>query len=209
MTDKLAHVLSAALLTAALLLTAACSTTRLTSVWQDEELQGHGYGNILVIGVAEQEHNRRLFEQHFVDELEAIGIKAEASYRILRSGTEITRDTIAPALKGRGIDAVVITHLVGVEKETVYRPPIDYASTRGYYNGLYNYYPAVHGYVTTPGYYTTHEIVKLETNLYDAGTEKLVWSAQSETFAPESAEEVIDDLIRLVITDLKAGRILK
>jgi hypothetical protein len=86
---------------------------------------------------------------------------------------------------------------------------MDYRPTYGYYNGLYNYYPHVNTYVQQPGYYTTHDVVILETNLYEVKSEELVWSAQSRSFAPESAKEVIDDLVRLVIKDLKEKGLIK
>ena len=191
-------------------LATSCANTKITSVWMDQSKAGTSYNDILVIGIAEEQHNRRLFEEEFTAQLVAAGIESEVSYKILPEGTVINRDTVAEAIKGKEIDAVVVTHLVAVDEETVYRQPTTtYRPTYGYYNGLYSYYPHVHGYVHEPGYYTTHEVVKLETNLYEVESESLVWSAQSRSFAPESAKEVIDDLIKLVIKDLKEKELIK
>ena len=99
--------------------------------------------------------------------------------------------------------------MVSVEEETVYRQNMDYRPSYGYSYGMYNYYPSVHSYVNQPGYYTTHDDVKLETNLYEVNTAELVWSAQSRSFAPESAKEVIDELVKLVIKDLKEKGLIK
>ena len=187
----------------------SCSNTKITSSWMDSKKAGTTYKDILVIGIAEEEHNRRLFEEHFAEQLNAAGIESEVSYRILPEGTEINRDTVSTAIKGKDVDAVIVTHLVKVEEETVYRQNMDYRPTYGYYNGLYSYYPHVHSYVTTPGYYTTHDVVILETNLYEVKSEELVWSAQSRSFAPESANEVINDLVKLVIKDLKEKGLIR
>jgi len=192
------------LMLCSLLLTASCANTKLTSTWMDEKKAGSTYNDILIIGIAEKEHNRRLFEETFNKQLGEMGIESEVSYTILPEGTQINRDTVTAAIKGKNIDAVIVTHMIGVEEQTVYRQSMTYMPTQGYYNGLYAYYPEVNAYVTQPGYYTTHDIVKLETNLYEVKTEDLVWSAHSKTFAPESAKEVIDDLIKLVIKDLKS-----
>jgi len=186
-----------------ILVISSCANTKLTSVWMDQQKAGQSFNDILVIGIGEEEHNRRLFEEEFTTQLSAAGIESEVSYKILPQGTVINRDTVVAAIEGKNIDAVIVTHLVGVDEETVYRTSMDYRPTYGYYNGLYNYYPHVHTYVHQPGYYTTHEVVKLETNLYEVSTEELVWSAQSRSFAPESAKEVIDDLVKLVIKDMK------
>ena len=114
------------------------------------------------------------------------------------------------------IDAVLVTHLVAVKEEEVYRPSMDYAPMYGggyyggygYRGGLYSYHPHVTTYVQRPGYYTTYESYTIETNLYDVETEELVWSARSNSFAPESVDEVIVDLTKLLIDDLKQNNLI-
>ena len=187
----------------------SCASTKVTSVWMDSKKAGTSYNDILIIGIAEEEHNRRLFEEQFTAQLNAAGVESEVSYRALPEGTTINRETVTAAIKGKDIDAVIVTHMVSVEEETVYRQNMDYRPTYGYYNGLYNYYPHVNNYVQQPGYYTTHDVVILETNLYEVKSEELVWSAQSRSFAPESAKEVIDELVNLVIKDLKEKGLIK
>ena len=200
----LKHIISYSTIVCGLIFTASCANTKLTSTWMDEKKSGSTYNDILIIGIAEHEHNRRLFEEEFYKQLGNMGIESEVSYSILPKSTDINRDTVTAAIKGKDIDAIIITHMIGIEEQTVYRQSMNYMLPRGYYNGLYSYYPQVHTYVNQPGYYTTHDIVKLETNLYEVNSEELVWSAQSQSFAPESAKEVVDDLIKLVIKDLKS-----
>lgn len=203
-TTTMNNLIRSALIFFGFLLIVSCANTKLTSTWMDEKKAGSTYNDILIIGIAEKEHNRRLFEETFNTQLGSMGIESEVSYTMLPEGTEINRDTVTAAIKGKNIDAVIVTHMIGVEEQTVYRQSMDYMPTQGYYNGLYSYHPQVNAYVSQPGYYTTHDIVKLETNLYEIKTEDLVWSAHSKTFAPESAKEVVDDLIKLVIKDLKS-----
>jgi len=191
------------------ILITSCSSTKITSVWMDQEKSGSSFNDILVIGIAKEEHNRRLFEEQFTAQLNTAGVESEVSYKILPEGTVINRETVTAAIKGKNIDAVIVTHMVSVEEETVYRQNMDYRPSYGYYNGMYNYYPHVNSYVHQPGYYTTHDVVKLETNLYEVKSEALVWSAQSRSFAPESAKEVIDELVKLVIKDLKEKGLIK
>ena len=187
----------------------SCTNTKVTSVWMDSEKAGTSFSDILIIGISEEDHNRRLFEEQFANQLRTVGVNSEVSYTLLPQGTDINRETVDAAIKGKTIDAVLVTHLVAVEEETVYRQNMDYRPAYGYYDGLYSYYPHVHSYVHQSGYYTTHEVVKLETNLYEVATDDLVWSAQSQSFAPESAKEVIDDLANLVIKDLQEKGLIK
>jgi hypothetical protein len=48
----------------------------------------------------------------------------------------------------------------------------------------------------------------LETKLYDAGTEKLIWAATSKTANPESKIELFDSVIEALVQDLKKNKLL-
>ncbi|MBW1999167.1 MAG: hypothetical protein JRJ29_14540 [Deltaproteobacteria bacterium] len=192
--------------TSVALLLGACASTKLTSAWVDENYQGGPVSNILVICVTDQEGARRSYESKFVKELEALGVKAVSSADVIRipAGKKLQKETILRAVNKLKNDAVLIMHLVGVEKKDVYTPP----SYQTYPNDLYGFYGHVYTRVHTPGYYTTHTYVRLETNLYDVKTEKLIWSAQSETWNPASGEQLIDEVIRVVIKDMQKYKLL-
>jgi len=192
------------------LLVSSCANTKISQSWVEPDHKKE-YQNLLIIGIAESEQNRRAYESYFVEDLKAIGINAEASYRLIKSNQKIDRETITKAIDGLGIDGVIVTHLLAVDEETIYRPTMNYSPMYGgaYYGGLYSYYPHVNTYVTSPGYYTTHETYTIETNLYDVESEELVWSARTRTFAPESADEVIVDLTKLLIKDMADKNIIK
>ena len=187
----------------------SCANTKISQSWVEPNHK-KAYNDILVIGIAESQQNRRAYESYFVEELQAVGVEGETSYKLIKE-SKIDREIVTKAIKGLEIDAVIVTHLVGVDEETVYRPSMDYMPMYGggYYGGLYSYYPHVNTYVHRPGYYTTHETYTLETNLYDVESEELVWSARSRTFAPESVDEVITDLTKLLIKDLSDKNLIK
>ena len=84
-----------------------------------------------------------------------------------------------------------------------------YTRPAPYHNSFDGYYGHVGGYVYEPGYYRRHTYVKLETNLYDAGSEALVWSMQSETIDPSSVQKLIDAQIRIVVKRLKVQGLLQ
>ena len=192
------------------LLLSSCANTKISQSWVEPDNK-RSYNDLLIIGIAESQQNRRAFESHFVEELRANGTEAEASYKLIPGSKELNRQTVEKAIDGMEIDGVIVTHLVAVDEETIYRPSMDYMPMYGggYYGGLYSYYPHVNTYVSRPGYYTTHETYTLETNLYDVESEELVWSARSRTFSPESVSEVINDLTKLLIKDLKEKNLIK
>lgn len=207
----------AAVYTASVILLASCANTKISQSWVDPDAK-KSYNDILIIGIGESEQNRRAYESYFSAELQEKGIESESSYKLIKSNQKINRETVTEAIKGMGIDAVIVTHMTAVDEETVYRPGGyagsysgygGYGGGRGYYGGLYSYYPHVNSYVTQPGYYTTHETYTIETNLYDVESEELIWSARSRTFSPESVDEVIVDLTKLLIKDLTEKGLIK
>jgi len=204
------HQARAALIFLTTILLTACANTKISQSWVDPENK-RVYDDLLIIGVSNSEQNRRAFESNFVESLQAYGAEAQASYKLIKSSEKIDRDTVTKSIKGLDVDGVIITHVVGVDEETVYRPSMDYMPMYGggYYGGMYSYYPHVNTYVTSPGYYTTHSTYTLESNLYDVETEELVWSARSQSFAPESVQEVIVDLTKLLIDDLDDKHLIK
>jgi len=190
------------------LVLASCSNTKFTSVWMEKDVKIDPIDKILVIGIGKNQIARRMFEDRFVSQLEKEGINAVAIYKHIPQDDKITRDSIAKIAKDKNVDAVIITHLVAVDEETVYNPPVTHVSPNAYYGRYYNYYPTVNSYVQSPGYYSVNTLVKLETSLYDTKTAALVWSAQSSTFNPDTAEDVIKPVIELVIKELKARKLL-
>ena len=83
-----------------------------------------------------------------------------------------------------------------VDRKDVYVPPTTYVSSYPsygypYYGSWYGYYS--HGYTVThdPGYTYEKVTVSLETNLYNASDEAIIWSGQSQTFDPKGVDDVI------------------
>lgn len=204
------------LLAAAAFLLVSCANTKISQSWVEPDNK-KSYNDLLIIGIGNSEQTRRAYESYFVEALREKGSEAEASYKLIKSNETIDRDTVLKAIDGMEIDGVIVTHMVAVDEETIYRPGMGYSSVGyggygrygGYGGGLYGYYPHVNSYVHSPGYYTTHETYTLETNLYDVKSEELVWSARSRTFSPESIDEVIVDLTKLLISDLEDKNLIK
>lgn len=59
-----------------------------------------------------------------------------------------------------------------------------------------------------PGYYVTDKTYYLETNLYDASTEELIWSAQSATYNPASINDFLKSYQRALAKELKDDGLL-
>jgi hypothetical protein len=184
---------------------AACTTAKPTKEWRDPSYSGGTFDNILIVGLSHKETVRRAFENTFVDRLGEDKIKATASFALMPAETRPSEESIKAVIADIKFDSVLVTHLVGVTEKEVYHPAAYRMDTN---RGLYDYYGYVGGYVYEPGYYTRHKRVKLETNLFDTQTERLVWSMQSETMDPNSEKELIDAKIRIVIKKLKSQQLI-
>ena len=182
----------------------ACAGTKLTQTWVDEAHRGKPVSDILVIAITYKEEVRHSYEDKFVAQLKALGIDAVSSADVIpiSADLKLEKDQILNVVKNFENDAVIITHVGGVEEKETYSP-----STKNY-TGFYGYYDGLHTLQSSPGFYTSHTLVLLVTNLYDVETEKLIWSGQSETKDPRSIDQTIDDVINLVIKDMQKKGLL-
>lgn len=177
----------------ALLFMISCApTTNLTSVWRDDNYRGN-MKNVFVIGAAQKPGVRRIFEREFVSQLKTHGTNAVASYEYISDDKMLDKDTVVSTIKNMDIDAVLVSRLLERKNIKSYVP--------GSYQNWHSYYSTAYRDSCPPGY-VCQEIVAQETNLFDARTEQLVWSAISETFVNDGTYELIKSFIKQVIDNL-------
>lgn len=175
----------------------ACATrTTLSNVWRSESYPSGTMQRVLIIGVAENETERRSFEDAFGAALAVHNVDAVPSYQLLPGSERLSRESIEAAMGGRGFQGVLVTRLLGVDERETYVPPSTYVRPGYYGYGMYGYYGSSWDVCHTPGYTVTETIVRLETHLYDAGTADLVWAAHSDTFDPTSTRDIIDSVTK-------------
>ena len=182
----------------------SCAGTELTQNQVDVAYKGKPMSDILIIAITGNEHNRRSFEKKFVAHLKSIGVDAISSEEAITmpADLELKKETILTAVKQYENDAVIITHLIGKEEEDVY--------TRGGsgHRGFYGFYSSRHSIARDPGYASTSTTVRLETNLYEVKTEKLIWSGKSNTLSRDAKDQIINDVIKAVINDLQKNKLI-
>lgn len=181
-------------------LVTACASTQLTSVWKDTSYQTRP-AKIMVVGVAKIPLNRRLFEDEFVRQLKSRGTDAIASYTVIPDAQQGDQAAIAKKVAELGADTVLITRLVSKKfvqyyvPGTLYYPPPFYGTWPDYYGYGYRY-------MYTPGYIVDDEYAIIETNLYEAKSNKLIWAASSETGIIGSDQSLIQDYIGVIVKNM-------
>ncbi len=187
------------LILVAMLLT-ACASTQLNSVWKDPSYQTRP-AKIMVVAVAKNPINRRLFEDEFVQQLNSRGTAAIASYTTLPDKQEGDQEVIAKKVAELGADTVLITRLVSKKTVHVYVPGTPYYPPP-FYNSWPDYYGYGYRYMSTPGYIAEDEYAVMETNLYEAKSDKLIWAASSETGINGSDQNMIQGYVGVMVKNM-------
>ena len=184
-----------------LALSACATNTRITNSWRDADYAGGRFQRVLVMGFGEDGANRRIFEDQFVRTLQAAGVTAIASYSLVSGLSESDLPAVKEAVARAGVDSVLTTRLVGVDKRIAVYPsqPMLYPYV-GYRRGFYGYYSSV--MVAPPTTYN-YEIVTLETNLWQVVGEHLIWSGTTESFAPSDAREASSTFADVIVKALR------
>lgn len=203
-----------------LFLIAGCETTKLKSSWSDP-LNKKTYNNILIIGIAPNEMNRRAYESSFMANLQKLGVKAQTSFSLISKKDQADygnvekgtfRKVVEAAVKDSGADAVLVTHVAYVEESEVYQPSMDYQpdyAASGYYGNMYGYGGYVTTYVQQPGTYREERDYTLDSRLFDASTAEVVWTARSMSYSPDSIEQTIQDITKLLVDNLESRKLIK
>jgi hypothetical protein len=178
-------------LIALLVMTSCATTTKLTSLWRDENYD-KPLNKIMIIGVAEKPVNRRIFEREFTHQLKERGVDTVPSFQVFPWDQMLEKDIIVSKIKEMEIDTVLITSLS--DKRVVNTEVRYYQRYASSYKEVYK-----------------DKLVSLETNLFDAGTEKLIWSATSDTFLKDGAyvNKEIRKFINVMIKQLSEDGLLK
>ena len=199
-----------------LTLIASCTSTTLTRVWKEPTFVNTPLNNIMVMGLAEKEVTRELFEDLFVDQFRKLDIKSEASHNIISPDSQLTRENIKDhkeiikqTAEQNQLGTVLITHLVSVTEEEV---ELESSGAGGevlpFMADLDQYYTYSLTHMTAPSRSVVRTYVRLQTSIFDTATEKRIWSAASETVDPKSVDRVIKELINAIMDQLASDNML-
>jgi hypothetical protein len=197
-----------------LLVCIGCAATQVKQYSIDETYQGGEPKNVLVIAVVRQPTTRRLMESEFVKQFKKKGIGSVESFRALTTDTlvgDAAREGIVAAVKEQGVDAVLIVRSAGGRTEERNIPgmtittgagmPYASAGAWGGYTTVMASFPEPSA-PTTQGYSAEQKFLSLETQLYDVQTERLIWSALSETRISGPPQEEISAFVSLMSKEL-------
>ena len=191
-----------------LMILTACATTKLSGTWKDESLSGKKFQKLLIIGAAKQQNVRELFENEFVRQLEAQGVKAIPSYTLIPAEKMLDKGTIVSHIAENRIDAVLITRLTGSKGEREMGTGNTYRVPYAYYNQMHEYYKKGLESTQEPSPATTYKVIILETNIYNAETEKLAWATASDVYVQDATYKLTKDFIKVIVNKLDSDKVI-
>ena len=191
----------------------SCTSSRITSSWKAADVQQKQYKKVLVLGLF-LEKDRALkekMEAHIVSDLKALGYDAICSCDEYgpKAFENIKEAEALQKLSGGGIDAVLTVVLLDKTKERYYVPNhVYYSPYSVYHNHWWGYYSTMYDRIYQPGYYAVDTKHFWESNFYDLDTKKLIYSAQTQSFDPSSAESLAHEYGKLIVNDMKNKTVL-
>ena len=185
----------------------ACSgsSSQMIPTHMEENHVGKPIKDVLIIAIIDNQEIRAILEKHFKDWLNAKGVEAIISADVLavEMGVKLEKEDIIEVVDKYENDAILITHVVGMEETEVFsrdRPRYFYN-----YYGFYNYGMV---YVTWPTIYGEKVKFSLETGLYDVATESLIWAGESQIKNPKTTGQAIGQVVDMVMKELEKNGLL-
>ncbi len=188
--------------------------TQMSQSFRNPGFEETVFQKVFVLGIAPDQESRIAFEDAFVAAIEAQGGAAQASWTVLPQSTLIPDEAIYAAVTEGGFDGVLDTRVLSVDTDTTFVPPRRYNQPRTRYyqpgpawgmgfGGYMGFYATTFTEVHRPGYLETSNTVRLESSLYSAATNDLVWTGQSSTADPQSLAKLLASASQAVAQTLK------
>jgi len=190
---------------------------KITSSWINPELKERpGYKKIFILALAQNPGYKATIEQDLAYAATARKLQVVKSSEFFQpnftaagSSTPVDKEVILTKVREAGCDVIMTIALVDKKSETHYVPGTTAYSPYMGYGGGYGavgfggYYGAAYSSMySTPGYYTEDKTYFMQANMFDAASEKMIWSAQSEAYDPSKISTFSRDYSDLLVERL-------
>ena len=200
----------------AALLTCCSTGINVTNSWKNPkpDTAGKKYHTIFFAALTDNQYARNTIEENLANAAKARGYATVTSGMLLTptfSQNKIPDKTqIMDKVKESNSDAIFTIALVSKEDLSRYVPgEVSNSPSYAWYTTFGGYYGTIAGPIYTPGYYTTDRVYYLQSNLFDAQNEQLLWSARTETYNPSNIEKFSKQFTDAMIKQLERDGILK
>lgn len=172
------------------LVTVSCKTTKLTDTWAPKDHVGKPYVRLMIVGLAANPERRAQYENDFVDKLSNYGVLAVASINVVPELKNINQKTVESWLAKYKLDGVIVTRVTTEKPARHYAPP--HLNLGGWYGA----------WAAESERAPAKDDFYLGTDLFDAKTEELVYSAVVKTKIKDHRTKTIHAVIDELAADM-------
>ena len=183
----------------------SCASVSVVDTWRNPDLRVRSLKKVLVVSLAGKQPNRRVYDDMLVSEMSKHGVEAVAGHSVLAGGGLPDWSVLERAVRRTGAQAVLTVQTIRVEQQTTIHP-----THMNTYPGYW--YPSAFPAWDFPGYYrsmavgptyvSTYDVATMQVNLFDAGSDRLIWAGTLQSSEPENVTKVGQDLARKVVKAL-------
>ena len=201
------------------LLLSACSTASVISSWHNPEISSK-ITRPYIIGISRDDTKRRVFEDSARAKLAKHGVSAISSYSNLPASEENDKDMIERKALEKGADSILIVRVIDRRTETRVQPgrvttqvtsPIhpDRPLTappftpESHYYDYGSYYARSYQVIYEPPREIHFNVGTVEANLYDSGSDQLLWSGQFKVVEDTPFDKLVNDFVDIMTGELK------
>jgi hypothetical protein len=190
-------------------LLASCGgTTGLRSAWYDSGFSGGPMKRILVVGVAGNMTDRRVFEERFASALDEAGVQGIPGHRFVDDAATANAEAFDAGVARSGADGLLLVRLLGVDTRTQVTTTMVSARSSSTFGPRSPWSPA-----WGPMWYTVpdirqYDVANVEATLFETRNRQPIWSATTQTFNPRSVAAETPGFARLVIGELTARKLI-
>jgi hypothetical protein len=183
----------------------------ITGSWRKPNATANGYQKIFIAAMSSNIPAKQAVESGLQAQLQQKGLTVVKSMDVFppnfSNQTGQQKELVLNRIQSTNADGILTIALLKKETENrfvrtgggYWNPGMRY----GYYNRFSNYYNNWYPALYAPGYYDQQQVYYLETNLYDAKTEELIWAAQSETYDPGSIDDFLKGYVKSILEQMQ------
>ena len=198
----------------------ACKSSKASkepaAVWVNKEkVQGKTFDSIFIVVLTANIEARVKLEKDLAAAAESKGFKTVKSIDVMPVSLDDPKrpekEDIVKHVKASGCDGVLISSLLDKSEEVRYKKGSTVYTVTPYYSfysysGYYGYY---NNTVTHKASYTDNKRYFMLSNFYDAASEEIMWSVQSEILNPSSLEKFSQTYMWSLVTQLEKAGFMK
>ena len=190
-------------------LMAGCASSKLVDIWSDSSFQPPSLNKMLVISVSKDQVYRHIWEDAFSVELAKHSVAATPSYSLIPNAVQDTNQVIQ-IMKSNGFDGILVYRRLIPETKTKYRQGFGMSENNTVYDPYHQRFEA--SYFIDEDYAAHIDTQKIDIRYIDVWTTRndgqLIWRAKSKTPEPNTIQEVRQEIVRLVMSELTKRRII-